>query len=88
MFIITQNIGHIYILDSTKIKGEKNAFNYRRSSLIPTALGSEFDYKMVDCKQHNGGWKCGYMVLQYMFDFVNLYQNQFPNEVSNMCVCV
>ncbi|KAM0002150.1 hypothetical protein Hdeb2414_s0339g00871871 [Helianthus debilis subsp. tardiflorus] len=29
----------------------------------------------------DGGWECGYMVLQHMFDFVNLYQNQFPDEM-------
>ncbi|MFS7939785.1 hypothetical protein Hanom_Chr05g00456051 [Helianthus anomalus] len=40
-------MGHVYILDSTKIRGEKNAPNCRLSSLIPTALGSEFDYTMV-----------------------------------------
>ncbi|KAF5766285.1 hypothetical protein HanXRQr2_Chr15g0713591 [Helianthus annuus] len=39
---------------------------------------------MVDCKQQKGGWECGYMVLQHMFDFVNLYQNQFPDEVSKI----
>ncbi|KAM0066688.1 hypothetical protein Hdeb2414_s0002g00051971 [Helianthus debilis subsp. tardiflorus] len=33
------------------------------------------------CKQQKGGWECGYMVLQHMFDFVNLYQNQFPDEM-------
>ncbi|KAF5758706.1 putative papain-like cysteine peptidase superfamily [Helianthus annuus] len=76
LFIIAQHIRHVYILDSTKIKGGKNASNYRLSSLIPTALGSEFNYTMVD-----GGWECGYMVLQHMFDFVNLYQNQFPDEM-------
>ncbi|KAF5753392.1 putative Ulp1 protease family catalytic domain, papain-like cysteine peptidase superfamily [Helianthus annuus] len=81
LFIIAQHIGHVYILDSTKIKGEKNASNYRLSSLLPTALGSEFNYTMVDCKQQKGGWECGYMVLQHMFDFVNLYQNQFPDEM-------
>ncbi|MFS8022042.1 hypothetical protein Hanom_Chr16g01434791 [Helianthus anomalus] len=66
------------------MRGEKNASNFRLSSLIPTALGSEFNYTMVDCKQQKGGWECGYMVLQHMFDFVNLYQNQFPDEVSNI----
>ncbi|KAM0036535.1 putative papain-like cysteine peptidase superfamily [Helianthus debilis subsp. tardiflorus] len=82
LFIISQHIRHVYILDSTKIKGRKNASNYRLSSLIPTALGSEFNYTMVDCKQQKGGWECGYMVLQHMFDFVNLYQNQFPDEIN------
>ncbi|KAJ0884761.1 putative Ulp1 protease family catalytic domain, papain-like cysteine peptidase superfamily [Helianthus annuus] len=81
LFIIAQHTRHVYILDSTKIKGEKNASNYRLSSLIATALGSEFNYTMVDCKQQKGGWECGYMVLQHMFDFVNLYQNQFPDEM-------
>ncbi|MFS7910913.1 hypothetical protein Hanom_Chr02g00111781 [Helianthus anomalus] len=33
------------------------------------------------CKQQKGGWECGYMVLQHMFDFVSLYQNQFPDEM-------
>uniref|UniRef100_A0A251UWR1 Putative peptidase M48 n=1 Tax=Helianthus annuus TaxID=4232 RepID=A0A251UWR1_HELAN len=41
------------------------------------------------CKQQNGGWECGYMVLQHMFinllhplhDFVNLYQSQFSDEM-------
>ncbi|KAM0016419.1 putative Ulp1 protease family catalytic domain, papain-like cysteine peptidase superfamily [Helianthus debilis subsp. tardiflorus] len=79
LFIIAQHIGHVYILDSTKMRGEKNASNYRLSSLIPTALGSEFNYTMID--QQKGGWECGYMVLQHMFDFVNLYQNQFPDEM-------
>ncbi|KAJ0890553.1 putative dual-specificity kinase TKL-Pl-4 family [Helianthus annuus] len=58
-----------------------NGSNYRLSSLIPTTLGSEFNYTMVDCEQQKGGWECGYMVLQHMFDFVNLYQNQFPDEM-------
>ncbi|KAM0053127.1 putative Ulp1 protease family catalytic domain, papain-like cysteine peptidase superfamily [Helianthus debilis subsp. tardiflorus] len=80
LFIIAQHIRHVYILDSTKIKCKKNALDYRLSSLIPTALGYQFDYTMVDCKQQKGGWECGYMILRHMFDFVNLYQKQFPDK--------
>ncbi|MFS7908192.1 putative Ulp1 protease family catalytic domain, papain-like cysteine peptidase superfamily [Helianthus anomalus] len=48
LFIIAQHIRHVYILDSTKIKCKRNALDYRLSSLIPTALGYQFDYTMVD----------------------------------------
>ncbi|MFS8006682.1 hypothetical protein Hanom_Chr14g01252111 [Helianthus anomalus] len=33
---------------------------------------------MVNCNQQAQTWECGYILLQSMFDSVNVYQKQFP----------
>ncbi|KAI7747791.1 hypothetical protein M8C21_003014, partial [Ambrosia artemisiifolia] len=57
---------------------------YRLSNLIHNALGIDLPYTMVRCKQQQGGWECGYLVIQHMFEFLRFYVDQFPIRVNTI----
>ncbi|XP_035832676.1 uncharacterized protein LOC110871487 [Helianthus annuus] len=75
--IIAVKVRRVYILDSLFKEGNKNPSHYRLTSVIESALlpiKPTFDR----CNQQAETWECGYILLQSMFDFVNVYQKQFP----------
>ncbi|KAM0070278.1 putative Ulp1 protease family catalytic domain, papain-like cysteine peptidase superfamily [Helianthus debilis subsp. tardiflorus] len=79
LFIIAVKVRQVYILDSLFKKGKKNPSRYLLTSVIQSALLSiKPTFDMVNCIQQAETWECGYILLQSMFDFVNVYQKQFP----------
>ncbi|XP_035834656.1 uncharacterized protein LOC110883353 [Helianthus annuus] len=79
LFIIVVKVRQVYILDSLFKKGNKNPSRYLLTSVIESALlPIKPTFDMVNCNQQAETWECGYILLQSMFDFVNVYQKQFP----------
>ncbi|KAJ0587666.1 putative Ulp1 protease family catalytic domain, papain-like cysteine peptidase superfamily [Helianthus annuus] len=80
LFIISPTKKEVFILDS--LKGNKDKNNYLLSEVIEDVFkGTKFTWGMVECKQQNGGWECGFMVLGYMMEFVYTYQEKFPTNI-------
>ncbi|KAF5812864.1 putative Ulp1 protease family catalytic domain, papain-like cysteine peptidase superfamily [Helianthus annuus] len=69
LFIISPTKKEVFILDS--LKGNKDKNNYLLSEVIEDVFkGTKFTWSMVECKQQNGRWACGFMVLGYMMEFI------------------
>ncbi|KAJ0466670.1 putative papain-like cysteine peptidase superfamily [Helianthus annuus] len=72
LFIIAVKV---YILDSLFKEGNKNPSHYRLTSVFERALlPIKPTFDMVNCNQQAEKLECGYILLQSMFDFLNVYQ--------------
>ncbi|KAL8249855.1 hypothetical protein R6Q59_006723 [Mikania micrantha] len=80
LFIIAPKKAQVYILDPLKTKGKKDQSCYLLSQVIQSAFNEvNFTWTMIPCKQQTFRWECGYMVIKYMFDYVLIYQEKFPD---------
>ncbi|MFS7911924.1 putative Ulp1 protease family catalytic domain, papain-like cysteine peptidase superfamily [Helianthus anomalus] len=80
LFIISPTKNEVFSLDSLKGNKEKNS--YLLSEVIEDVFKrTKFTWSMVECKQQNGEWERGFMVLGYMMEFVYTYQENFPTNI-------
>ncbi|KAJ0876878.1 putative Ulp1 protease family catalytic domain, papain-like cysteine peptidase superfamily [Helianthus annuus] len=82
LFIVSPSERKGWILDSTYLRGKKNKSHYSLTNAIETSFGGRFTWKMVKCKQQEGSWECGFLVVRNMFEFVISRQFGFPNNIS------
>ncbi|XP_076923002.1 uncharacterized protein LOC143584982 [Bidens hawaiensis] len=71
------------ILDSVSVRGKKNKTDYPLSKAIEASFGGAFTWNMIKCKQQEGSWECGYLVIRNMFEFVISSQFSLPNKIWN-----
>ncbi|KAJ0622046.1 hypothetical protein HanIR_Chr01g0015681 [Helianthus annuus] len=77
--MITNSSLYLIVPNQLFKEGNKNPSHCRLTSVIESALlPIKPTFDMVNCNQQAETWECGYILLQSMFDFVNVYQKQFP----------
>ncbi|KAL8200398.1 hypothetical protein R6Q57_011737 [Mikania cordata] len=70
-----------YIVDS--INKHKSNQNYAFTYLIEEAFGVKLKWEVVKCAQQRKTWECGFCVVKHMYEFLNLYQHDFPKTIWN-----
>ncbi|KAL8255411.1 hypothetical protein R6Q59_033632 [Mikania micrantha] len=57
-----------------------NKQNYAFTYAIEEAFGLHLDWEMVKCVQQRNTWECGFCVIKHMYEFLHLYQHDFPEN--------
>ncbi|MFS7961120.1 putative papain-like cysteine peptidase superfamily [Helianthus anomalus] len=83
LFIVSPSERKGWILDSTYLRDKKNKSHYSLTNAIGASFGGRFTWKIVKCKQQEGSWECGFLVVRNMFEFVISRQFGFPNNMWN-----
>ncbi|MFS8010029.1 putative papain-like cysteine peptidase superfamily [Helianthus anomalus] len=67
-----------YIIDS--INEAKTHKNYKPVKIIEEVFEINFKWHMAQCKQQKGSWKCWYMVIKHMKEFIDSIQHDLVNR--------
>ncbi|XP_022003865.1 uncharacterized protein LOC110901340 [Helianthus annuus] len=81
LFIVSPKERSVWILDTISVKANKDKDDYPLSRAIESSFGSGLTWTMVQCKQQDGSWECGFMVIWFMVQFVLKKRFRFPNNI-------
>ncbi|XP_035840877.1 uncharacterized protein LOC110918800 [Helianthus annuus] len=70
LFIVSPKERSVWILDTISVKAKKDKDDYPLSRAIESSFGSGLTWTMVQCKQQDGSWESGFMVIWFMVQFV------------------
>ncbi|KAJ0894398.1 putative papain-like cysteine peptidase superfamily [Helianthus annuus] len=88
LFIVSPKERSVWILDTISVKAKKDKDDYPLSRAIESSFGSGLTWTMVQCKQQDGTWECGFMVIWFMVQFVLKKRFRFPNNIWTDTTCV
>ncbi|MFS8005200.1 hypothetical protein Hanom_Chr13g01234571 [Helianthus anomalus] len=70
------------------MRNGKTKRSYTLVSIINKVFGKRyFKWEMVQCKQQEDTWECGYMVIKHIKEFVEHIQYDIVKEAS-FCICI